>query len=277
LQTIYDYWTGSNNETSAAGPMILTPFCCAWNWDARPFPTFPLSTGAWGDTGNWPSGNWLNGKGPYVAIPAPDTAPGPGSHPTFPTLSGQGWSVHYKPRFSTRTAAKASGRETRTSRVSAPLWDIELTFGVLRNAAAFGELQQVLAFVAGRAGSGAPFLFAPPGSLGVYASAALGLGDGSTTAFIVTRSIGGATERVQAMIGTPIVYANGVVVSSATYALSILPATITFSVAPAAAVVLTIDFAAAHLARFSDDVEGLENFMSGLWQVAALRIETVRS
>ncbi len=41
LQTIYDYWTtGGHNTTSSGGvPFILTPFCCAWNYDARPFPT----------------------------------------------------------------------------------------------------------------------------------------------------------------------------------------------------------------------------------------------
>lgn len=71
LQAIYDYWAGGKNETSSSGvPMILTPFCCAWNWDARPFPTFPLNASAWGDGGNWAAGNWIGGKGPYVDVPA---------------------------------------------------------------------------------------------------------------------------------------------------------------------------------------------------------------
>ena len=80
LQTIYDYWTsGGHNTTSGAGvPLILTPFCCAWNWDARPFPTFPLTSGAWGDGGNWPAGNWIGGKGPYLPPPPRLTPPGAG-------------------------------------------------------------------------------------------------------------------------------------------------------------------------------------------------------
>ena len=278
LQTIYDYWcSASNNETSAAGPMILTPFCCAWNWDARPFPTFPLSTGVWGDAGNWTCGNWLGGKGPYVSIPSPDALPGPGSYPVFPTLSGQSWSVHYKPRFSTRTAAKASGRETRAAAMTSPLWDIEIRFDVLRSASAFAELQQVIGFVAASAGAATPFLFSAPAVQSSTSGIALGSGDGATKAFILSRSIGGFVERVQALISAPTVYQNGVVVSAALYSVSILPATITFTTAPAAGVALTIDFSAAHLARFVDDVEDLEQFMSGFWQAGAIRLETVRA
>lgn len=257
--------------------MILTPFCCAWNWDARPFPTFPLSTGVWGDAGNWTCGNWLGGKGPYVSIPSPDALPGPGSYPVFPTLSGQSWSVHYKPRFSTRTAAKASGRETRAAAMTSPLWDIEIRFDVLRSASAFAELQQVIGFVAASAGAATPFLFSAPAVQSSTSGIALGSGDGATKAFILSRSIGGFVERVQALISAPTVYQNGVVVSAALYSVSILPATITFTTAPAAGVALTIDFSAAHLARFVDDVEDLEQFMSGFWQAGAIRLETVRA
>ncbi len=47
---IVEYWTSDGqNATSAAGvPMIQTAFMCAWNWDARPFPVFPISA-FWGD------------------------------------------------------------------------------------------------------------------------------------------------------------------------------------------------------------------------------------
>jgi hypothetical protein len=230
LQTIYDYWSNAANVPAAAsGPMILTPFCCAWNWDARPFPVFPLESGVWGDAGNWPAGNWIGGKGPYVAIPAPDAPPGPGSYSTFPALPGEGWSVHYKPRFLTRAATKVSGRETRATAFVSPLWDIELKFDLLRSGAPYSELQQLLAFIDEAAGQATPFLFVAPGNLGVYSGAALGTGDGSTTDFILSRSLGGYFERVQALIGAPNVYANGVLLSSTAYSVSILPATITFT------------------------------------------------
>jgi uncharacterized protein (TIGR02217 family) len=278
LQAIYDYWSNpANVPTASSGPMILTPFCCAWNWDARPFPTFPLDSGVWGDAANWPAGNWIGGKGPYVAIPAPDTPPGPGSYSTFPTFSGQGWGVRYKPRFVTRASAKVSGRETRAAAIASPLWDIELKFDALRSTAPFTELQQLLAFIEEAAGQAAPFLFAPPGNASLYSGAPLGTGDGATTAFILTRTFSGFIERVQALVGALAVYVDGVAQPANAYGVSILPATISFASAPAAGAVLTVDFTAAHLARFIDDTEDLEQFMSGLWQAGAIRLETVRA
>ncbi|MGO8740087.1 baseplate megatron protein TIM-barrel domain-containing protein, partial [Rhodoblastus sp.] len=278
LQTIHDYWSNAANVPNAAsGPMILTLFCCAWNWDARPFPTFPLDSSVWGDTDNWPAGNWIGGKGPYVAIPTPASPPGPGSYAAFPAFMGQGWSVHYKPRFLTRTAAKVSGRETRTAQIASPLWDIELKFDVLRSDSGFNELQQLLAFIDEVAGEETPFLFAPPRGLGAYSGAPLGVGDGSTRTFVLTRTLGGFIEPVQALLGAPIVYVDGVAQSANAFSVSILPATIAFASAPAAGAILTIDFSAAHLARFSDDTEDLEEFMSGLWAAGSIRIETVRS
>ena len=42
LQAVYEYWvTDGNNETVGGVPMIQTTFMSVWNWDARPFPTFP--------------------------------------------------------------------------------------------------------------------------------------------------------------------------------------------------------------------------------------------
>ena len=47
--------------------MIQTAFMAAWNWDARPFPAFPLRDDLWGDAGLWPFGSWIDGKGPFFA------------------------------------------------------------------------------------------------------------------------------------------------------------------------------------------------------------------
>lgn len=114
------------------------------------------------------------------------------------------------------------------------------------------------------------------GGLGVASGAALGTGDGSTRAFVVSRAIGGYSERVQALTGAPTVYANGVAVSGSLYAVSILPATITFTTAPAVGVALTIDFSAAHVARFVDDDLDFEEFVAGFWAAKTLKLETVR-
>jgi uncharacterized protein (TIGR02217 family) len=279
LQAVHDYWgVEANNETSGSGvPMIFTPFCCAWNWDARPFPVFPLDAGVWSDGRDWPTGNWICGKGPAIDPPAADAPPAPGSYAVFPMLMGQGWSVKIAPRFSTRVLAHVSGREARSARMGSPLQDIELNFDLLRDDASYGELQQVIGFIGAHAGSAQPFLFALPADLSRCCDAPLGIGDALTKSFPFRRVIGGFAENVQALIGAPIVYLNGVALDSGSYDVSILPATVTFSVAPPSGAVLTADFTAAHLARFADDGEDLEQFMSDFWASKSLKLETVRA
>ena len=96
LQAIYEYWvTDGNNETVGGVPMIQTAFMSVWNWDARPFPTFPE----------------LNELGRYRQLACramarrqgsvPDAAgagqpPAPGPYPAFPALPTLGWSVTFR-------------------------------------------------------------------------------------------------------------------------------------------------------------------------------------
>jgi uncharacterized protein (TIGR02217 family) len=276
LQAVHDYWSASaKNPTSAAGvPMIFTPFCCAWNWDARPFPVFPLDASVWGDGGDWATGTWIGGKGPALTPAAPDTPPGVGAYAAFPVLIGQGWSVKYQPWFLTRVQAHVSGRESRAARRLNPLYEIELNFDLLRDDATFAELQMVIAFIAAHAVRAQPFLFTPPDALGQFSGAPLGVGDGVTTSFVLTREIGGHVENVQATIGAPVIYLNGVALPSIAYALSILPAMVTFTTAPATGAILTADYTAAHLARFADDSIDLEKFMADFWSLKSLKLET---
>ncbi len=279
LQAMHDYCSSpSNNQASDAGaPMIFTPFCCAWNWDARPFPAFPLQAGAWSDSADWPTGNWIGGKGPAIRPATTDASPEPGSYAVFPALSGQGWGVVYAPRFMTRALAHVSGREVRAASMTTPLYDIELSFDVLRDGADFSELQEVIGFIGTHAGRSLPFLFAPPSDLSIHSGAPLGIGDGATTSFLVSLVIGGFGQTMRAMIGLPTVYQDGVALPSSEYSVAILPATVTFATPPVSGAILTLDFTAAHLARFSDDSEDLEQFMSEFWASKSLRLETVRA
>ena len=155
---------------SAGSKMIEPAFCSVWNWDARPFPVFPARSDVWGDAGNWPSGNWLSGKGPFVTPATPDPAPTLGTYPAFPELSGRGWSVRYKPQFTTASAEHVSGRASRFARMSAPLYEIEITFDVLRMDAPYTELGILVGFIAGRFGQDLPFTFPVPAELGVGAA-----------------------------------------------------------------------------------------------------------
>jgi len=58
LEAHLAYWAGAEN----ADGMVATEHIHLWTWDARPFPTFPLSSSIWSDGPNWRTGHWLNGR-----------------------------------------------------------------------------------------------------------------------------------------------------------------------------------------------------------------------
>lgn len=167
LQAVYEYWfVDGRNETSGAGLKMIEPaFCSVWNWDARPFPTFPQRSDIWGDCGNWQAGNWLNGKGPFVTPPNPDPPFVPGPYPSFPMLVGQGWSIHYRPQYTIGDHAHVSGRGSRFTRVSIPIFEIELTFDILRMDAT-PDFQTLADFYARMRAQALPFSFPVPAALG---------------------------------------------------------------------------------------------------------------
>lgn len=177
LRAVHEYWyLDGNNAVSAAGvPMLQTAFFAAWNWDARPFPTFPLRSDVWGDTLNWPVGLWIGGKGPALPPPPRDPAPIPGSYPTFPALSGLAWSVRYAPLFRTGAAQHVSGHEARAARVRAPTWEIELAYDVLATdgfalRGLAGDFERLAGFYGAVAGRARLFHVAVPAELGTGSS-----------------------------------------------------------------------------------------------------------
>lgn len=167
LEAMHEYWfVDGNNETSGGGVVMLQQsFCSVWNWDARPFPTFPKRSDIWGDSGNWRAGNWLAGKGPFVPPWSPAAPPSQGMFQHFPGLAGRGWSVRYAPTFTTMITEHVSGRESRAARTSAALVEIELSFDALRMDGDT-EFQKLVGFYNARRGMDEPFSFAVPNELG---------------------------------------------------------------------------------------------------------------
>jgi uncharacterized protein (TIGR02217 family) len=279
LQAIYEYWvTDGNNQTSAAGvPMIQPAFMSVWNWDARPFPTFPQMTSVWGDTGNWPVGNWLDGKGPFLSLPVPSDPPVLGPYPSFPAVPTLGWSVKLSPVFSTGTSLHVSGREVRAAKYAAPLWSIELNYDLLRMVSPNTELQQIVGFFEQCAGEAASFYFAPPALSPVHAGA-LGTGDATTTTFPILVSLGAALI-TPANVGTAsAVYLNGVAQSGGfTIDTTVFAPSVSFATAPAAGVAVTADFTWTLLCRFDDDSADTEEFMAALYALQSFKLRTVRS
>ena len=65
LEAHLNYWSDSANNPASdvySGRMVDEANIYAWSWDARPFPFFPSRNDVWGDTGNYRTGHWLNGR-----------------------------------------------------------------------------------------------------------------------------------------------------------------------------------------------------------------------
>ena len=278
LQAVYEYWvTDGNNETVGGVPMIQTTFMSVWNWDARPFPTFPNMVSVWGDTGDWPAGNWLGGKGPFLTPLVPSTPPTPGPYSTFPSIDTIGWSVKFSPIFSTGTAMHVSGKELRAAKYVVPLWSIELNYDVLRLASPYDELEEIVGFFEECQGEEASFYFEPPTLSPVFGQS-IGTGDGSTTTFPFGVSIGGVSLSPANVGSSPNIYLNGVPQSSGyTVNTTALSPSVTFATAPASGVAVTADFDWFFLCRFDDDSEDAEEFMSQLYELQSVKLRTVRS
>ena len=278
LQAMYEYWASDgHNETSTAGiPLIAFALSCVWNWDARPFPVFPILTNQWGDAGNWQTGDWINGRGPGLPPPSPSAPPEIGAYATFPSLSNLRSSLSVTPRFDTEVAEHLAGRSTRRARFAAPLVDFELSFDLLRSDTTNYEMQQIAGFFASMNGPVTPFWFAPP-NLSVVSGQILGVGDGTTISFPFALTLGATLAPVAGVADAEAVYINGIVQPTSAWALSsAYPASIVFLSAPAAGATISADFTALWLCRFADDGLDFEEFMTMLYTLRMVRLSAVR-
>jgi uncharacterized protein (TIGR02217 family) len=217
--------------------------------------------------------------------------------PIFPGLAGQGWSTHKRPTFSTIVASHVSGREVRDALYANPVWNFELTFDGL-DGSTTGQYpglgsqsyQALLGLYLQMQGQFGQFVFYDPTDYRVTAQP-IGTGDGATTTFQLTRTLGGFTEPVimpaaagtlsfpggqTASVPNPTIYANGTVVSSG-YAISTPGGLVTFSTAPASGVALTWTGAFGFLCRFDGDDLDFEQFMSNLWKVGSVKFRSLRA
>ena len=181
-----------------------------------------------------------------------------------------------RPRFATDALDRVSGRSARRARYAAALYDVQLTYDLLRADAAHGELQSIAGFFGAMLGQDAPFWIAPPG-LAEVGGQALGTGDGATAAFPLVRTFGSYSEPVTGASDVRAVYFDGVTVSPSLY--SATPGygpAIAFATAPVAGVAISADFDLLWLCRFADDVLDFEEFMAMLFTLGVVKLQTVR-
>ncbi len=198
----------------------------------------------------------------------------------FPLPPGLAWSVHLAPKFKTRVASHVSGREIRTAWQQYAIYDLTLTFEVLRGDAN-QEIQTLMGFFLARQGQYDTFLL----DLGAVTrnvaddtvtQGPLGVGDGTTTVFTLVRAVGEAVEPVGYVFPADLmsVFVAGVLQDPASYAFA-PPNTLTFNTAPAAGSQITASFRYYFICRFAADTQDFEEFMANLWSLHELKLTTV--
>ena len=277
LQAVYDYWnTDGNNATSGGGlPMLQWAFACVWNWDARPFPTFPLDSRL---------GRYRQLGGRRLDVRAPDLACPPGTDATAKPrdlfdlpgpLDARMVGQHHAAVLDGRRRACLGARNALDRpRVAAVRHRIDLR-ALAHAAAAYEEFRTIAGFFEEMGGADQPFWIAPPG-LSAITGQAIGTGDGSTTVFPLVASVGPFTGPVYGTSGVSGVYLDGVSQGSGWTVSSGYAPTVTFATAPAAGVAISVDFGVLWLCRFADDVVEFEQFMSQLFALKTLKLQTVR-
>jgi uncharacterized protein (TIGR02217 family) len=276
LQAWMQHWTTDGyNETSIGGvQMMATDLMFAWTWDARPTPVFPALASVWADSANWPYGFWINGKLPYLTPPIPSPPPSALSYNTLPALPGLSWSVIVKPKFSTEVHDRTSGKSGRRPKMVYPIFEIELTYDMLRSDVAHSELQQLVAFYEQQQGQATPFFTTLPG-ISTLANQNIGTGNGTQTAFQIPFILGGYSKTIDGITNVTNVSVGGVTTASYTISSGYQPV-ITFGTAPAASAAITISATALWLCRFAEDMLEFENFMYQLWEMKSMKLVTVK-
>jgi hypothetical protein len=200
--------------------------------------------------------------------------------PSFPTLAGQGWSVHKKPLFSTVVASHVSGREVRDALYQNPIWQFELAFDALSSDAASHpgagaqSLQTLMGFYMQCQGQYGTFLYTDPTDNAVT-NQVFATGDGATTTFTFSRWLGGFLEPVGWVTNVSQVTLGGAAQSSGWSLNS--PNSLVFAAAPATGALIGASFSYAFQCRFDDDSVDFQQFMQNLWRVDSLKFRSVRT
>ena len=201
--------------------------------------------------------------------------------PSFPTLGGQGWSVHKKPMFSTIVASHVSGREVRDALYQNPIWQFEVVFdGLDSSDGSFpglgaNSLQTLMGLFLQCQGQYGTFLYTDPTDSAASSSTAFATGDGVTTAFTLSRFLGPFLEPVSWVTSLTEVTVNGSVLGSG-WSLT-TPNTLTFASPAADAATIGATFAYAFECRFDADDLDFEQFMSNLWKADSVKFRSVRT
>lgn len=229
----------------------------------------------------------------------------PLSFPSLALPACVAWNFAKRSKFSsTRQTPQSMRHPAAATLQTGVIYELELAYEFLKNVGRSyaDDMQYVQDFYEGCRGGYGWFTFDPsqlsltnmsvaqvPASGGYpQRNGFFAVGDGVTTAFQLWRSgisFGATTltplEMIQNVTLLGGIYANGVVVPGANYALTNLGAPpqggawVTFTTAPASGAVLSWSGNYSYLCRFADDVLDVNEFMYQFWELKSLKLETV--
>lgn len=187
------------------------------------------------------------------------------SDAVYPDLPGLRPEIKRTPMWKTLRQESVSGKLLTAALMTYPTRKYTLAYEVLR-AGAEQELQNLEGFFNARRGAFDTFLFNDPDDRSVT-DQTFGTGNGTTTAFPLSRTRGGFAEPVQSLNGAPVIKINGVTKATpADYTISTL-GIVYFVVAPAAGAALTWTGAYYWRVRFLLDMLDFDKFLQDLWKV----------
>jgi len=198
--------------------------------------------------------------------------------PVFPVLIGIDWPIKRTPIWSTQRQKSISGQETAQPLWSYPKWRYELSFSLLRSAAAFMEWQSLLGLFNQVAGGAGVFAYADSQDNSATLQS-FGVGDGVTTQFQLVRALGGFVEPVLLPVASTI-YASTTggttaLASSGVYTIG-STGLVTFAAAPAAGTSLLWTGTFNWLCRFDADELSFQQDMPSLWTLQSCIFTTVK-
>ena len=190
--------------------------------------------------------------------------------PLFPTLKNK-LPVDREVIGSFTMQTAIAGQRMAFPQWSYPRYRYTLSFEVLRNYGSYAEWQTLEGFYSQMITSPGIFQYNDVDDQSAT-NMQFGTGDGTTTVFQLTRSLGGIVCPVFCTTGTPEIYSNGTLVASG-YSINSY-GQVTFTTAPASGAVLTWTGTFNWYCRFENQSQKFSKFASGFRSLDQLVFST---
>lgn len=196
----------------------------------------------------------------------------------FPLLPGRAWPVRKKIIWNNRVAEHASGRRIVSSLWRYPLYEFSLTHEALSTSEQFQGVaahswQIITDFYNQLRGQYETFYFTDLSDTQVVGEA-LGVGDGVTTDFVMTRTLVTHKEPVGHVLSVTQVQLNTVVQPDGWQL--VLPNILRFDYPPAVGQVVMASFNFAYLCRLLEDPLSTSQLQNSLWETEELMFRSER-